>query len=129
MDDIQLTKDIYPSAAAILGKKPASFGRKVERIANRCWDYGDHKRLDELAGRKLLTPPSVKDYLIYLAFYSRTGVPFFVTVHKAPSLLFEPGCLSPDAISSLREKNKSKKMRQSALYNRLLCSRVETRGT
>ena len=40
MDDIQLTKDIYPSAAAILGKKPASFGRKVERIANRCWDYG-----------------------------------------------------------------------------------------
>ena len=88
MDDIQLTKDIYPSAAAILGKKPKSVGRKVERIANRCWDYGDRRRLIEIAGRELLTPPTVKDCLIYFAFYSYKGIPFFEAIDQEPSLLF-----------------------------------------
>ena len=94
MDDIQLTKDIYPSAAVMLDMKSKSFGRKIERIANRFWDFGDRRRLSDIAGRKLLTPPSVKDCLTYLAFYSHKGIPLFIAIQKEPSLLFEQDCIA-----------------------------------
>lgn len=88
MDDIQVTKSIYPYAAKLLKKRTSATTKSVERLANRCWDMGDRERLCEIAGKVLRACPTPKDVLVYFAFYSYLDTPFYQAIDQRPALLF-----------------------------------------
>ena len=88
LQDIFLTKDIYPIVAVWLQKKPGATGRAIERLAARCWDLGDRGRLSEIAGKNLREPPAPRDIMIYFAWYSHKGIPYFEAMKGKQPLLF-----------------------------------------
>ncbi len=95
MDDILVTKDIYPNVAELLRKNtnldlsPTSASRQVERLANKCWDILVYRRLVvEYIGAELDDIQAPRDIIFYLAFYSYLDKPFFVAIHQEPALLF-----------------------------------------
>lgn len=91
MDDIHVTKDVYPQVSHLVHKKQRSVSRNVERMANKCWDKGDREVLTQIIGRNLKTAPAPNEMLIYLAYYAHKQVPFFVAVGQFPALLFGTG--------------------------------------
>lgn len=88
MDDIKVTKEIYPYVAKLLKKRAGAATKSVERLANRCWDLGDRERLNEIAGKVLRTCPVPRDVLVYFAFYSYLDIPFYKAIEQRPALLF-----------------------------------------
>ena len=88
MDDILVTKDIYPAVGLLMNKNPKAVSRSVERLANRCWEVGDPDVLERVVGRRLKTLRHPSDLLFYLAFYSYLGVSFFEAVEQEPAMLF-----------------------------------------
>lgn len=89
MDDIQVTKDVYPMVAKRAQQKPDATSRQIERLANACWDEGDREYLDEVViGRTLKDIRRPSDLLFYLAVRVHTGQPFFKVIEKHPELLF-----------------------------------------
>ena len=76
-EDIFLTKDIYPIVAVWLQKKPGATGRAIER-----------GRLSEIAGKNLREPPAPRDIMIYFAWYSHKGIPYFEAMKGKQPLLF-----------------------------------------
>ena len=62
-EDIFLTKDIYPIVAVWLQKKPGATGRAIER-------------------------PAPRDIMIYFAWYSHKGIPYFEAMKGKQPLLF-----------------------------------------
>lgn len=88
MDDVHVTKHIYPYVAKLLRKRADTTTRRVERLANRCWDIGDRERLNQIAGKPLRMCPAPKDMLVYFAFYSFWDMPFFRAIEERPALLF-----------------------------------------
>ena len=74
---------IRPLAAA-----PGATGRAIERLAARCWDLGDRGRLSEIAGKNLREPPAPRDIMIYFAWYSHKGIPYFEAMKGKQPLLF-----------------------------------------
>ena len=87
-EDIFLTKDIYPIVAVWLQKKPGATGRAIERLAARCWDLGDRGRLSENERKNLREPPAPRDIMIYFAWYSHKGIPYFEAMKGKQPLLF-----------------------------------------
>lgn len=85
---IPRTLDIYPIVAVWLQKKPGATGRAIERLAARCWDLGDRGRLSEIAGKNLREPPAPRDIMIYFAWYSHKGIPYFEAMKGKQPLLF-----------------------------------------
>ena len=63
-------------------------GRAIERLAARCWDLGDRGRLSEIAGKNLREPPAPRDIMIYFAWYSHKGIPYFEAMKGKQPLLF-----------------------------------------
>ena len=59
-----------------------------ERLAARCWDLGDRGRLSEIAGKNLREPPAPRDIMIYFAWYSHKGIPYFEAMKGKQPLLF-----------------------------------------
>ena len=88
MDEIRVTKYIYPCTAKRFRKKPDTAARCVERLANDCWDEGDRDYLAQIIGRRLQDIREPRDMLFYLAFYSRLGIPFYEAIGQQPALLF-----------------------------------------
>lgn len=89
MDDILVTKDVYPVVAKRLSKEPGAVTRRIERLANLCWDAISTKELTKkYIGRHLSDIHAPRDIIIYLAFYQQFGRPFFDVIAEQPSLLF-----------------------------------------
>lgn len=88
MDDILVTKDIYPDVAKRLRKKPGAVSRRIERLANFCWERGEEDRLAQVIGRRLKACPPPREMLVYLAFYAYLGVPFYEAIEREPALMF-----------------------------------------
>lgn len=88
MDEILVTKDIYPAVAGILNKKPESVARSIERSANLCWDMMLVRGLTmKYLGAPLEDIRSARDILFYLAFYSYLDTPFFAATEQQMALL------------------------------------------
>ena len=95
MDDIHVTDDIY-SAAARLAKgrcgnpaSPGAVSRRIERLANLCWDTLVERNLVlEYIGTPLKDIRAPRDMIVYLAFYIYFDTPFFTVIQKQPALLF-----------------------------------------
>ncbi|MCI8591906.1 MAG: hypothetical protein HFI88_06070 [Lachnospiraceae bacterium] len=91
MDDILVTKDIYPKVASRLGKDRRNVARQIERLANQCWDGMDGAQKRKYIGKELKDIRAPRDMIFYLAFYVRFGQGFYKMVEKNPELLFGKG--------------------------------------
>ena len=92
MDEIMVTKDIYPEVAKQLNKNPlpplSRRQKAVERLVLCCWEEGNRAYLAKIIGRNLTTLREPREMLFYLSVYSHWNVPFFTAVQAQPSLLF-----------------------------------------
>ncbi len=91
MDDISVTKDVYPQVAEMFGMKPRAVSRNAERMANLCWSVSSPQRLEEVIGCPLneLPPfPPPKAILQFLAFYTYLETPFYTAIDEHPEVLF-----------------------------------------
>lgn len=95
MDDIYVTVDIYPEVAKQMkdrrGKIPSTktIARRVERLANLCWDSLVARGLVlEYIGAPLQDIRAARDIIFYLAFYVYLDIPFFTAIQRQPELLF-----------------------------------------
>lgn len=89
MNDIRVTKDVYPQAARQVKRSTAATSRCIERLANLCWDSLAEKELNlQYIGRTLGDIRAPRDLIIYLAFYLHFGRPFFEVITDRPSLIF-----------------------------------------
>lgn len=76
LDDIQFTRDVYPTVAEQRGKKVAATTRNIERLARECWN-GDSEYLERVIGRHIQQPKAPRDMLVYIAFYSFLDTPYY----------------------------------------------------
>ncbi len=88
MDDILVTKDIYPKVANRLEKDGRSVARQVERLCNQCWDSMDCLQKKKYIGKELKDIRAPKDMIFYLAFYVRFRKGFYEILEEHPGLLF-----------------------------------------
>ena len=95
MDDIYVTDDIYPDVAKLVKNRrgkpssPETVSRRIERLANLCWDALVERGLVlEYIGTLLRDIRAPRDMIFYLAFYIHLDTPFFIAIQKQPALLF-----------------------------------------
>lgn len=95
MDDIHVTDDIYPKAAKLVKNRrgrpstPKTVSRRIERLANLCWDTLVARNLVlEYLGATLEDIRAPRDMIFYLAFYVYLDTPFFIAIQNQPALLF-----------------------------------------
>ena len=95
MDDIYVTEDIYPDVAKLVKNRrgkpssPKTVSRRIERLANLCWDTLVARNLVlEYLGAPLESIRAPRDSIFYLAFYIYLDTPFFIAIQKQPALLF-----------------------------------------
>ncbi len=89
MDDIRVTKDVYPWVAEQINRSPGAVTRRVERLANLCWDTLMERNLvAAYIGTPLKDIKAPRDLILYLAFYIEFERPFFDVVNQEPALLF-----------------------------------------
>lgn len=95
MDDIYVTDDIYPDVAKLVKNRrgkpssPETVSRRIERLANLCWDTLVARDLVlEYLGASLENIRAPRDMIFYLAFYIHLDTPFFIAIQKQPALLF-----------------------------------------
>lgn len=89
MDDILVSKDIYPAVAKKLNKSACAVSRQVERLANVCWDaIAKRKLIMKYIGADINDIQAPKDIIFYLAFYVYFDLPFFTVIERQPALLF-----------------------------------------
>ena len=87
MDDIYVMDDIYPDVAKRVKNRhgkpssPKTVSRRVERLANLCWDTLVARNLVlEYLGVPLKNIRAPRDMIFYLAFYVYLDTLFFVFV-------------------------------------------------
>lgn len=73
MDEIFVTKDVYPSEAQITRSRPSSAVRRIERLLIQYIDYGDAETLEKVFGRKGRLAFQPHEILFCLAYYSHFG--------------------------------------------------------
>ena len=90
MEDIKVTKHIYPDVAKMLGNKPVATSISIERLTHLCWDSLVEQELTAAyLGRPVKQSPTPQNLLTYLAVYSYFKVPFFVVIEQYPQFLFQ----------------------------------------
>lgn len=88
LDDIRITKDIYPLVAMYTGKSEQAVARQVERLANYCWEQMDYQQKLRYIGKDLKDIRAPRELVFYLAFYVHFREPYYEVVEKDPSLMF-----------------------------------------
>lgn len=88
LDDIYVTKDIYPAVAVRTGKTISAVSRQIERTANLCWDNMDEEQKILYIGRLIPDIHAPRDMIIYFAVFLHCGQPFFQAASSCPRLIF-----------------------------------------
>lgn len=93
IDELHFTRDIYsPVAVLLCGKngEPQSvktISKSIERLSNQCWDILVARGLvGKYIGAEIGDIHAPRDIIIYLAFYSHLGVPFFTAMEQESAL-------------------------------------------
>lgn len=98
MDDIQITKQVYPGVAKLIHRTPEAASRQIERLAHLCWDAMEEQDLVvRYLGRAVKYAPTPRDLIVSLAVYVHLKIPITVAVEQENSLLFSPS-LRPDQL-------------------------------
>ena len=66
-----VTTRLYPRVGELCGMNKGSVARDLRELAENCWYCGDREFLCEVAGRKLVTRPSVGEFLDFISAYLR----------------------------------------------------------
>ena len=67
--DRSLMAELYSQIARINGTTTQNVARTRARAAEACWESGDRKELERIAGRRLLEKPTPGELLFYLYHY------------------------------------------------------------
>lgn len=91
IDDIKVTKHIYPYVAGQIRKSPSAVAKAVERLATLCWDALVLKNLLSVyIGDDSMQMPSPGMLIIHLAAYAHFELPFTLAVKQYPDIFFPP---------------------------------------
>ena len=71
MDDICVTKDIYPETARRFGTTGPGVERAVRTLIHAVWRGEDHHMLEQIAGTHLTQPPTNAEFIDMLAGFLR----------------------------------------------------------
>lgn len=95
LDDIRVTKLVYPDVAKLLHCKPTTAARRIQRLSHLCRDaLVQRDLLIHYLGRVPGQEPNPGSLLGFLAVYLQ--VPFFTLVDNDPRTLFYlPNCSPP----------------------------------
>ena len=88
MDDILITKDIYPDVAKATKRSLRTAMRQVERMSNRCFDSMDSEQKQKYIGKVIEELPTPRQMVYYLAFYSHFGMSYYEVIEEHPEILF-----------------------------------------
>lgn len=88
VDEIRVTRDIYPAVARQLKKESSAVARQVERYGNLCWETMDDRQKQKYIGKELKDIRAPRDMVFYLAYYVHFEKSFYHVLEKYPSLLF-----------------------------------------
>lgn len=100
MDDIKVTKHIYPNVARLLNKKTGAASKSIERLTHLCWDSLVEQGLTvAYFGRPVKQMPTPQNLMTYLAVYSYLSIPFFVVIEQHPHFLFQSDRQTRPAVS------------------------------
>ena len=93
IDELHFTRDIYSPVAVLLRGKngePQSvktISKSIECLSNQCWDILVARGLvGKYIGAEIGDIHAPRDIIIYLAFYSHLGVPFFTAMEQESAL-------------------------------------------
>jgi len=64
-----VTKELYPAIAHRVGGTGKTVERNLRTVTKVCWERGDRDFLNEIAGIRLLTPPTSGEMIDYLVHY------------------------------------------------------------
>lgn len=72
MEEIRVTKTIYPKAAKKYGKTIRAAERQIERLGNMCWENMDKSQREKYLG-ETESPPAPGEIIILLGCYIEHG--------------------------------------------------------
>lgn len=107
MDDVQITKQIYPMVARQFRKTDNAAAKCVERLSRLCWEAMVAQDLvAQYLGRAIQQSPTPRSLIVYLAVYSHTGSPFYTVIEEDPYFLFQlpESVQSPSAADSTSDE-------------------------
>ena len=64
-----VTKELYPEIARRVGGNGKTVERNLRTVTRVCWERGDREFLNEIAGIRLVTPPTSGEMIDYLVHY------------------------------------------------------------
>lgn len=64
-----LTSELYPEIARDTHSSPQNVARNIARAVEDCWEHGNRKELERIAGRHLTEKPSPGEMILYLFNY------------------------------------------------------------
>lgn len=82
IEDLMVTKEVYPAVAKRLQLKTKTVSRQVDRITKLCWYEGDRARLQEITGTVFPECPKPWIMVMYFAAYSYYGIPYRDALEK-----------------------------------------------
>lgn len=88
VDDIHVTRDIYPKVAKELNKHGSSVARQIQRMGNECWNSMDAEMKKKYIGKDLKDIRAPKDMIFYFAYYVHFQKGFYEIVEDNPGVLF-----------------------------------------
>ena len=88
--EMDIRSVLGPAGGSIRPLAAASdlFARRMFEERMDSEDLGDRGRLSEIAGKNLREPPAPRDIMIYFAWYSHKGIPYFEAMKGKQPLLF-----------------------------------------
>ena len=89
MDDIRVTERIYPAVAGQIARSTGTVARRVERLANLCWDaLVERELVEQYIGEPIKKIRAPRDMIFYLANFIHFGKPFYAVIAAQPAMLF-----------------------------------------
>ena len=88
VDDIQVTRDIYPKVAKELNKHGSSVARQIQRMSNECWNSTDVQMKRKYIGKELKDIRAPKDMIFYFAYYVHFQKGFYEILKDNQGVLF-----------------------------------------
>lgn len=80
LDDINLTRDVHPAVMKKMKKSKKAVEKSIQRVANYCLDHGINNSLWDIIGIQLEERPTPFQILVYFAYYSFYGKPYYSEV-------------------------------------------------
>lgn len=76
MEDILVTKMIYPEAGKHYGKKPKTAARAIERLGNHCWERMTKQQRITYFGESQIRP-APKEIVLLMGWYCECGKSYY----------------------------------------------------